>query len=242
MMLVAWVAAALGDLASFMLGRRLGRRFVDRPRPAVRRQRRAPASASRRSSTATARRRSSSGASSASSARSRRSWPARPGCGCGRSCRGACSARRVGDARSRSSATRSTSRSSRRGRADARRARARRGRRGGAGVRAHRPGAGGGVAARPRCVLRRCAASNSITEGRVCGAVEPARPRTASVSPFRTQSQAVQEPAPCGAARRRHLPSSVMLFCGALRAGGQPDDAGGRTSSASWIGGRPVYQ
>ena len=78
MLLIVWLAAAAGDLASFMLGRRLGRRFlVTRgPRLGVTAPRLARVEAS---STATGRRRSSSGASSASSARSRRSWPARPG-------------------------------------------------------------------------------------------------------------------------------------------------------------------
>ena len=37
MLAIAWVAAALGDLASYALGRRLGRRFLVDPRPARRR-------------------------------------------------------------------------------------------------------------------------------------------------------------------------------------------------------------
>ena len=45
--LIAWLAAALGDLASFALGQRLGRRFLVDPRPALRHHRRRAWSASR---------------------------------------------------------------------------------------------------------------------------------------------------------------------------------------------------
>ena len=58
MLLITWSAAALGDLASFWLGRRLGRRFLVDARPAHRRHRRRGSSASTASSTATAARRS----------------------------------------------------------------------------------------------------------------------------------------------------------------------------------------
>ena len=58
MLLITWIAAALGDLASFWLGRRLGRALPRRARPAARRHRAAPDAASRSSSTATAARRS----------------------------------------------------------------------------------------------------------------------------------------------------------------------------------------
>src|SRR5918995_4077718 len=36
MLVLVWLAAAAGDLASFLLGRRLGRRFLVAPRPRVR--------------------------------------------------------------------------------------------------------------------------------------------------------------------------------------------------------------
>ena len=58
MLLITWTAAALGDLASFWLGRRLGRALPRQARPAPRRHRAAPRRASRTSSTATAARRS----------------------------------------------------------------------------------------------------------------------------------------------------------------------------------------
>ena len=107
--LVAWLAAALGDLASFALGQRLGRRFLVTRGPRFGITRGAPGQRRGASSTATAPRRSSSGASSASCARSRRSWPGRRACACAASCPGACSGRRCGRPPSRSSATPSTS-------------------------------------------------------------------------------------------------------------------------------------
>ena len=95
---VAWVAAALGDIASFALGARLGRRFLLRrgPRFGVTERAAGP----RRALLRAPRREGDPGRAlrRASSAPSRRSWPAPRACRSAASCPGACSAPRSGRA------------------------------------------------------------------------------------------------------------------------------------------------